>query len=62
MAYPDRTYATVTLPGAANPSKFLDTPVDGGYTGAAAPGMVKYIESFVVTEASGVGVVAETSA
>lgn len=61
MAYPNRTYATVTLPGAAGPSRFLDTPVNGGYTGADAPDLTKYIESFVATEATGVAVVEETA-
>lgn len=61
MAYPNRTYATVTQPGAASTSRFLDTPVDGGYDGSDTAGKTKYIESFVATEGTGVGEVATTS-
>ncbi len=55
MAYPDRTYVTVTLPGAKNPTKILDTPVDGGLDGSDTPGKVKYLENFVAIEDTGVG-------
>jgi hypothetical protein len=61
MAYPNRTYATVTHAGASATSKFLDTPVNGGTNGSATAGKVKFIESFVATEATGVGTV-ETNA
>lgn len=62
MAYPDRTYATVILPGAKTATKILDTPVDGGMDGADTPGKTKYLENFVAIEATGVGVVQTTSA
>lgn len=57
MAYPSRTYATVTHAGASVATNFLDTPVNGGYDGSATAGKTKFIESFVATEATGVGVV-----
>lgn len=61
MAYPNRTYATVTLPGAASTSKFLETPVNGGYGGSTAASATKYIEDFATLEATGVGVVDESA-
>ena len=57
MAYPDRTYATVTLPGAKSPTRFLDTPVDGGSGGATTANKTKYIEVFAAIESTGIGVV-----
>lgn len=57
MAYPNRTYATVTHAGASATSKFLDTPVNGGYDGSATAAKTKFIESFVATERTGTGVV-----
>lgn len=55
MAYPDRTYTPVTLPGAKSTTLILDTPVDGGMDGADTPGKTKYLENFVAIEATGVG-------
>ena len=60
MAYPDRTYADVTLTGAASATKVLRSPVDGGIDGASADGRT-YINGFLATEATGVGVVDTTS-
>jgi len=62
MAYPNRTYSTVTHAGASTPSKFLDSPVNGGTDGSATAGMTKFIESFVATEGTGVGKVKDTPA
>lgn len=61
MAYPDRTSGTVVLPGAASATRFLDSPVDGGLAGEDITGVVKPIEAFASTEATGVGVVATES-
>jgi hypothetical protein len=61
MAYPNRTYATVTQAGASATSRFLDTPVNGGKDGSATAGKTKFIESFVATEATGVGVVRDSA-
>lgn len=61
MAYPDRTYATAVLPGAASATRFLDTPVDGGYDGEDAPDKEKMLENFVSVEAVGVGEVQQSS-
>ena len=60
MAYPNRTYSTVTHAGASTTSRFLDTPVNGGADGASTAGLTKFIESFVATEETGVGNVADT--
>lgn len=60
MAYPNRTYANVTLPGADATTKVLETPVDGGREGADADGSA-YIEGFIATEETGVGRVETTS-
>lgn len=60
MAYPNRTRANVTLPGAASVTKVLDTPVDGGIDGAAANGEA-YLAGFIATEETGVGRVETTS-
>jgi hypothetical protein len=60
MAYPNRTTASVTLPGAASATKVLETPVDGGIDGAAADGSA-YLEGFIATEETGVGRVETTS-
>jgi len=58
MAYPNRTYTPVRLPGAAADTLILDTPVDGGYDGSDAPNKVKYLEFFAIVEDTGVGHVA----
>lgn len=60
MAYPNRTYANVTLPGAAATTKVLKTPVDGGIAEAAVNGET-YINAFIATEETGVGRVETTS-
>lgn len=60
MAYPDRTYADVTLPGAKETTKVLRSPVDGGREGASADGRT-YINGFIATEETGVARVETTS-
>lgn len=49
MAYPNRTYATVTLPGAKEATKVLKSPAKVQADGE------DYLESFVATETTGVG-------
>ena len=61
MAYPNRTYGTVTHAGAASTSRFLDVPVNGGTDGEDTADIEKYIESFVATEQQGIGVVETTA-
>lgn len=61
MAYPNRTYGTVTHTGASTTSRFLDSPVNGGAGGSATAATTKFIESFVATEATGVGRVADNA-
>lgn len=60
MAYPNRTYSTVKLPGASGTTKFLDAPTNGGPNGADETSKVKYIESYVATELTGAGRVRKT--
>lgn len=60
MAYPNRTFGTVTHAGAAGTSRFLDSPVNGGANGSDEPAKTKFIESFVATEQTGVGHVKTT--
>lgn len=55
MAYPNRTYANVTLPGAASATKVLKNPVDIDVDGE------DYLEGFIATEETGVGRVETTS-
>lgn len=57
----NRTYGTILLPGAAEETSFLRFPVDGGYLGEDAPSKITPIESFSLTEATGVARVRETS-
>lgn len=60
MAYPNRTYGTVTHAGASTTSRFLDSPVNGGTNGSSEAATTKFIESFVATERTGVGDVRST--
>ncbi len=60
MAYPNRTYSTVRLPGASGTTKFLDTPTNGGPNGSAEAAKVKPIEYYVATQLSGAGRVRTT--
>lgn len=60
MAFPDRTYDLIYLQGAADATKVLKSPVDGGIDGADADGS-EYLIGFVATEDTGVGYVETTS-
>lgn len=60
MAYPNRTYSTVKLPGASGTTKFLDVPTNGGPNGADEAAKVKPIEYYVATELTGAGRVRTT--
>lgn len=56
MAHPDRTYATVTLPGATSTTKVLRNGTDGVDADGSA-----FLTAFAVTEETGVGTVETTS-
>ena len=55
MAYPNRTYGTVTHAGASTTSRYLDVPVNGGKGGTATAAKTQFVETFVTMENTGVG-------